>query len=100
MTPLQTITLAGIWCTPTRAEGGRLHAVLGGVWLCQTLSLVKDLYTHQPALSEAEANVSGAYHPGVVAGCGIGIYLVAEQGDHAQEFITAAYRASSWSLAA
>ena len=79
---------------PTR----QVHAVLGGVRLCQTLSLVKGLYTHQPALSET--NVSGAYHPGVVAGCSIGIYLVAEQGDHAQEFITAAYRASSWSLAA
>jgi hypothetical protein len=31
MTPLQTRTLAGIWRTPARAEGGRLHALLAYV---------------------------------------------------------------------
>jgi len=55
---------------------------------------------YMPESALSEATVSGTYHPGVVAGCGIETYLVAEQGDHVHEFITAAYRASSWLLAA
>ena len=30
---------------------------------------------------------------------GVGVYSLAEQGDHAHELVTAAYRASSWSPA-
>jgi hypothetical protein len=52
----------------------------------------------EPALTQA--NESGAYHPSVVAGCGVGVYSLAEQGDHVHEFVTAVYRASIWSPAA
>jgi hypothetical protein len=35
-----------------------------------------------------------------VGRCVVGVYSLAEQGDHAHEFVTAVYRASIWSPAA
>jgi hypothetical protein len=42
MSPLQTMTLAGICRTPIRAEGGQLHAVLAGILLFKQLSGISD----------------------------------------------------------